>query len=127
MTTKSNIGAATKHSPTTIDAYIAGAAPDVQPILNKLRALIKRSVRGSSESISYGMPAFAHAQRFIYYAAFKKHIGIFPPVRDDKKLIKALAPYRNAKGNLTFPLDQPMPYSLIAQVAIALAKQYAAP
>ena len=71
------------------------------------------------------MPAFSHDQRFIYFAVFKKHLGIFPPVRDDKKLIKALAPYRNAKGNLAFSLDQPMPYQLIARVVIALAQQYA--
>ena len=122
-----NVRKAVRQNAAAIDAYIAAAATDIQPILKKLRMLIKRSVRGSTESMSYGMPAFAHDQRFIYFAAFKKHIGIFPPVRDDKMLIKALAPYRNAKGNLAFPLDQPIPYPLIAKVAIALAKQYAEP
>ncbi|MBP9085632.1 MAG: DUF1801 domain-containing protein [Kofleriaceae bacterium] len=126
MATKSNMAPAAKQPPTTIDAYIAGAAADVQPILKKLRTLIKRSVRGSRECLSYGVPAFSHDQRFIYFAAFKQHIGIYPPVLDDKRLIKALAPYRNAKGNLAFPLDRPMPYPLITKVVVALAKQYAA-
>lgn len=61
----------------------------------------------------------------LYCAAFKRHIGIYPPVRADARLRAALRPYANAKGNLSFPLDEPMPMALIARVAKALAKQYA--
>jgi uncharacterized protein YdhG (YjbR/CyaY superfamily) len=70
------------------------------------------------------MPAFKHERPFIYFAAFKKHIGVYPPINDDKLLINELAPYRNDKGNLRFPLNEPIPYKVIGKVAKALFKQY---
>lgn len=124
-----------KPSQASVDAYIAAAATPARPVLKKLRTLIKRTVPGATESINYGMPAFAlpampatrKPTRFIYIAAFKQHIGVFPPLHGNAVLVKKLAPFRNPKGNLAFPLDQPMPYPLIAAVAAALAKQYAQP
>ncbi len=50
-----------------------------------------------------------------YIAAFKKHIGIFPPVRD-AALQEQLAPYAGPKGNLQFPLLAPIPYALITKI-----------
>ncbi len=76
------------------------------------------------ETISYQMPAFRLKRIFFYFAAFKKHIGVYPPVSGDDDLMQALLPYRNDKGNLKFPLDQPMPYDLIGRVAEALARQH---
>ena len=107
-----------------IDAYIAAAAPEARVVLKKVRAVVKRVVPGATETISYRIPALRLGRVFFYYAAFKKHIGIFPPVRSDKKLVKELEPYRGPKGNLQFPLDEPMPYELIGRVAAALAKEY---
>ena len=127
---------ARKPSQASVDAYIAAAATPARPVLKKLRTLIKRAVPGATESINYGMPAFAlptsatatrKPTRFIYIAAFKQHIGVFPPLHGNAVLVKKLAPFRNPKGNLAFPLDQPMPYPLIAAVAAALAEQYAQP
>ena len=61
---------------------------------------------------------------FCYVAAFKAHIGIFPPVKGSATLQKRLVPYRGPKGNLRFPLDEPMPYALIAQVVKALVREH---
>ena len=55
------------------------------------------------------MPAFEQGRIIVYFAAFKTHIGMFPPVRGDSKLERALAPYDGPKGNLKFPLDRPIP------------------
>jgi uncharacterized protein YdhG (YjbR/CyaY superfamily) len=71
------------------------------------------------------MPAFREGKVFIYFAAFKNHIGIYPPVSGDKKLEESLAPYRGPKGNLKFPLNEPMPIDLIKRVAKALHNEYA--
>jgi uncharacterized protein YdhG (YjbR/CyaY superfamily) len=62
---------------------------------------------------------------FLYFAAFKGHIGIYPPVTAPPGLVKALAPYRGPKGNLQFPYDQDMPYHLIARVMAALHRAHA--
>jgi uncharacterized protein YdhG (YjbR/CyaY superfamily) len=52
----------------------------------------------------------------VYFAAFKKHIGLYPPVRGDEKLMRVLAPYAGIKGSLQFPLKQRIPLGLIRRV-----------
>jgi uncharacterized protein YdhG (YjbR/CyaY superfamily) len=109
--------------PTTMDEYITSAPPDVQPILEEIRRIIREAVPDAAETISYQMPAFKRKRIFIFFAAFKKHIGVYPPVNGDEDLQQALLPYRGEKGNLKFPLSQPIPYDLIRRVAAALAQQ----
>jgi len=101
----------------TIDAYIAAAAPEARPILRKIRTLIRKAAPDAEETISYRMPAFRGNGILLYFAAFKNHIGLFPPVDGDAKLDADLARYRGPKGNLKFPLDEPMPYELIGRIA----------
>lgn len=108
----------------TIDDYFATVSPEVRLILAEIRKLIHRKVPEAQEVISYQMPAFKLQRTFIYFAAFKKHIGVYPPVTLDKALIAATAHYRNEKGNLAFPLDETMPFELIGRVAVALSLQY---
>lgn len=108
--------------PASIDQYIAAAPAAVQPILSRIRHDVRTAVPHATECISYRMPAFRGPKVFFYFAAFKKHIGIFPLVKGSATLQKRLAKYRGPKGNLQFPLDQPMPYALIVQVARTLAR-----
>jgi uncharacterized protein YdhG (YjbR/CyaY superfamily) len=107
--------------------YMASLEPQQAKALRSVLALVKKTVPEGKPVISYGIPAFKSGRVFIYCAAFKRHIGIYPPVRGDAKLTKELKPYANAKGNLSFPLDAPIPMTLIARVAKALAKQYGQP
>ncbi len=109
----------TSAKPATIDAYIAGFPPDIQEILGTIRATVRQALPEADEKISYGMPAFAQHGMVIYYAAFKKHIGIYPPVNGDAKLQQDIARYRGEKGNLQLPLSEPIPYDLIARIAVA--------
>jgi uncharacterized protein YdhG (YjbR/CyaY superfamily) len=111
--------------PRTIDEYIADAAPAAQPILRRIRRIVKAAVPGATETISYRLPAFKTTGVFLYVAAFTAHIGIFPPVTGSATLQKRLARYRGPKGNLRFPLDEPMPYALITDVVKALAREHA--
>lgn len=112
--------------PTSIDDYIAGFPPEVQAILQKIRAMIRAAVPEAEERISYRMPVFSLKGDLLYFAAFKKHIGIYPPVQGDEKLRRDLAPYRGEKGNLKFPLAEPMPYSLIGRVIAARLAEHRA-
>ena len=110
-------------APETIDDYIQAFPPEVQSILQKIRSTIRKAAPAAREKISYKMPAFALDGDLIYFAAFKNHIGVFPPVRGGKKLSEELARYRGEKGNLKFPLDEPMPYGLIAKVVKCRMKE----
>jgi len=114
---------ASSAAPATIDAYIAAAPAEVQPVLSKIRRLIRANAPDAEEVISYRMPAFRQHGILLYFAAFKHHIGLYPPIRGDARLAKALAPYAGEKGNLKLPLDQPIPYDLIERIVRLRVRQ----
>ena len=102
--------------PQNIDEYIAGFPPDIQEILEKVRTTIREAAPNAEETISYQMPAFKQHGNLVYFAAFKKHIGLFPPVTGDEALREEVAVYAGPKGNLQFPLSEPIPYALIGKI-----------
>jgi uncharacterized protein YdhG (YjbR/CyaY superfamily) len=110
--------AATRVTPATVDDYISAFPPEIRSILQAVRATIRSAAPEAAEKISYGMPTFVLAREIVHFAAFKRHIGLFPPVRDPG-LIEATIKYRGEKGNLRFPLDQPIPLALIGRIVEA--------
>jgi uncharacterized protein YdhG (YjbR/CyaY superfamily) len=104
-----------KTTPKDIDEYIAGFAPEVRAILENIRAITKREAPEAQEAIKYGMPTFTLEGNLVHFAAFKKHIGFFPPVNGDEAFKKAASVYEGEKGSLRFPLDEAIPYELIAR------------
>jgi uncharacterized protein YdhG (YjbR/CyaY superfamily) len=109
--------------PESIDEYIAAFSPDVQAILQQVRQAVHRAAPEAQEIISYQMPAFKLNGVLVYFAAFKKHIGFYPPCKGDARLEKAASPYAGEKGNLRFPLDQPIPFELIERITKFRVKQ----
>jgi uncharacterized protein YdhG (YjbR/CyaY superfamily) len=109
-------------APKNIDEYIAGFPSDVQAVLQKVRATIHKAAPNAQEVISYVMPAFRQHGNLVYFAAFKKHIGLFPPVSDEKLKQEAVI-YAGPKGNLRFPLDEPIRYDLISKIVKARVKE----
>ena len=79
----------------------------------------KAAAPEAEETISYRMPAFKMNGVLVYFAAFKTHIGLYPPVRGDDSLMRAVRPYAGPKGNLQFPLDKRIPYALIRRIVKA--------
>jgi uncharacterized protein YdhG (YjbR/CyaY superfamily) len=110
-------------APKSIDEYIAAFSPEVQAILERVRLTISNAAPGAQETISYRIPAFTLSGALVYFAAFKNHIGFYPPVKGDARLEKAISGYAGEKGNLRFPLDRPIPYSLIARIVKLRVKQ----
>lgn len=106
-----------------VDRYIAGHPPAVRAILQRIRRTVHEAVPEATEVISYRMPAFKLHGILIYFAAFKAHIGVFPPVSGDARLEKALAPYEGPKRNLRFPYDRPMRYDLVRRIVTLRARQ----
>ncbi len=111
--------------PETIDAYIAAFPAAVQAVLQQMRATVHAVAPQAQERISYGMPAFFQDGALVYFAAFKAHIGLYPPVQD-AALRAALAPYAGPKGNLRFALDTPLPLALIRRVVRARLRENSA-
>ncbi len=111
---------------TDIDDYISKFPDDVRAVLGKVRATIRRAAPEAQETISYMMPAFKQHGILVYFAAWEKHVGMYPPISGNKTLERAIARYAGPKGNLQFPLDEPMPYALIEQIVKLRVKQDAA-
>ncbi len=109
--------------PNDIDAYILPFPTDVQQILRKVRETIRTAAPEAKEVISYQMPAFRQHGILVYFAAWKKHIGLYPPISGDVAIEKAVAKYAGPKGNLQFPLDEPIPYNLIKRIVKLRVKQ----
>lgn len=109
--------------PTTINEYIAGFPPAIRTVLRKIRSTVRHAAPGAQERISYGIPCFSQDGNLVYFAAFKHHIGFFPPVSGDAKLRNAVSIYAGEKGNLRFPLDEPIPYALISRVVKRRVKE----
>lgn len=114
---------ARRAKPKNIDEYVESYSPEVQAILEKIRSTIRDAAPGALEKISYGIPAFWLNGILVYFAAFKRHIGIYPPVRGDARLMKSISAYVGEKGNLQFPLDRPIPYGLIKRIVKFKMKQ----
>ena len=106
-----------------IDGYLSQFPAGVQTILEKVRATIRQAAPDAKEVISYQMPAFKQHGILVYFAAWKKHIGLYPPISGDKALEKAVARYAGPKGNLQFPLDEPIPFKLIERIVKLRVKQ----
>jgi len=105
------------NTPTTIDEYISGFPVDIQLILNQVRSTIKQVAPNAEESIGYGMPAYkTHGKPLVYFAGFKNHIGFYATPTGHAEFAKELSKYKQGKGSVQFPIDQPMPLELIAQI-----------
>lgn len=109
---------------TSHEDYFKSVPPKSRRLLRAIQAKVEALIPAATRCISYNMPAYKHGRVFFYFAAFKKHIGIYPPVTQDDRLIRELAPYRNEKGNLAFPFDEALPIDLIGRVAQALFRDH---
>lgn len=101
-----------------MEAYIATQPAEVQAVLRAVWATARRAAPEAEERISYRMPALFQQGVVVYVGAFKRHIGVFPPVAD-ARLRERVAPYAGPKGNLQFSYARPVPHDLIAAVVKA--------
>jgi uncharacterized protein YdhG (YjbR/CyaY superfamily) len=99
-----------------IDEYISTFPKDIQEKLASLRDTIHQSAPTATETISYGMPTFKLNGNLIHFAAFKRHIGLYPTPSAINHFDKQFAKYVRAKGSVQFPLNEPLPLDLVSQI-----------
>lgn len=100
----------------SVDDYIAEYPIEIQNLLARMRAIIKKAAPQAEEMISYNMPLYKWNGMLVSFAAWKKHIGLYPTPRVSGEMKKKLAPYEGAKATLRFSIDKPLPISLITKV-----------
>jgi uncharacterized protein YdhG (YjbR/CyaY superfamily) len=100
-----------------VDKYITSFPAEVQGILHRLRAIILEKAPGAIESIAYGMPAYkTFGKPLVYFAAFEKHIGFYTTPTGHEHFARELSAFKQGKGSVRFPLNQTIPYELIAHI-----------
>ena len=105
-----------KTPPKSIYEYISLFPKDLQVILEKIRVTIKKAAPTAQETINYQMPTFTLHGNLVHFAAFKNHIGFYPTPSGIENFKKELSIYEGAKGSVRFPLDKPIPYTLIGKI-----------
>jgi uncharacterized protein YdhG (YjbR/CyaY superfamily) len=113
----------TKNSFKTIDEYIKTFPNDIRKILETVRQTIKKAAPEAEEAISYQMPTFKLNGNLVHFAAFKNHIGFYPTPSGTKTFKKKISNYRSGKGSIQFPIDKPMPLTLIKKIVEYRAKE----
>ncbi len=108
-----------------MDTYISAFPKEAQLALETVRSTIKKTIPGLEETISYAIPAFKHSgKNLVYFAGYKKHIGLYP-VPTDPKFEKDFSAYKTSgKGAIQFPLDQPMPTALIVKIVKYMTQEH---
>ena len=109
-----------------IDDYIARCPVHVRVVLEQVRATIRKAAPEAAEAIKYGVPTFVLGENLVHFAAFKQHVGFYPTPSAIAAFKTPLAKYKSAKGSVQFPLDQPMPLSLIARIVRFRVKEIGA-
>jgi uncharacterized protein YdhG (YjbR/CyaY superfamily) len=105
-----------KPSSPAVDAYIAAFPLDVQVLLRQMRATIRAAAPEAEERMAYGLASYKRAKYLVHFGGFKRHIGFFPTPSAVTHFAKEFARYKTSKGTVQFPLDQPLPLELVAEV-----------
>jgi len=111
--------------PSTIDEYLAGLTSDKRATLNTVRKAIKAAAPGAVEGVSYGIPAFRmNGRMLMWFGAATNHCSVYPGAYPIKALKEELAGYEVSKGTVRFPVDKPLPASLIRKLVKARISEY---
>jgi uncharacterized protein YdhG (YjbR/CyaY superfamily) len=102
---------------TNVDEYIKSFPKSTQTLLKQVRKAIKENALGAEEMIAYGMPGYKlNKKPLVYFAGYANHIGFYATPNGHEKFAKELSKYKQGKGSVQFPIDQPMPIDLIIKI-----------
>lgn len=99
-----------------VDEYIESFPKETQKYLKQIRTVIKKAAPKAEEGIGYNMPAYKYNGVLVYFAGYAKHIGFYATPTGHKEFKKELSVYKEGKGSVQFPLDEPLPIALITKI-----------
>jgi uncharacterized protein YdhG (YjbR/CyaY superfamily) len=106
-----------KDATQTVDEYIESFPKKTQVHLKAIRKIIKSTAPEAEEQIAYKMPAYKlNKKPLVYFAGYENHIGFYATPSGHAKFEKALSRYKQGKGSVQFPIDEPMPIELIKKI-----------
>lgn len=99
-----------------IEEYIACYPEEIQKLLTAMRGAISKAAPEAEEALKYGLPTFVLKGNLVHFGAFKEHIGFYPAPSGIVAFKKELTSYEQSKGAIRFPLDKPLPLSLVSKI-----------
>jgi uncharacterized protein YdhG (YjbR/CyaY superfamily) len=121
---KSHSAKVSNAAPRNVDEYFAGVPEPARSKLHQMRAAIRSAVPPeATEAISYRIPAFKYNGPLLWYAAFSDHCSLFPTAAVIAAFEKELKRYTTSKGTIHFPVDKPLPATLIRKLVRARVAQ----
>lgn len=112
-----------KARPTNIAEYIDAAPKEAQKKLREILVCIRAAAPGAKESLKWGMPAFSYQRILVTFKAFKHHLGFYPTPSAVKAFAKELSKFTTASASIQFPLDKPLPLTLIRKITVFRVKE----
>lgn len=100
----------------TVDEYISALPDRARDAATRLRKAIRQAAPQAEEAISYNMPAFKWNGLLVWYAAFNNHVGFYPRASAVAAFKSELARFKTSKGAIQFPMDEPIPISLVKKI-----------
>lgn len=103
--------------PKDVNQYISNFPDATRDILETIRQVVKTAAPEAVETIAYGMPAYKlNGRPLVYFAGYKTHIGFYATPSGHAEFAEDLSKYKQGKGSVQFPLDEPMPLDLISRI-----------
>ncbi|MEZ4793496.1 MAG: DUF1801 domain-containing protein [Gelidibacter sp.] len=100
-----------------IEDYINSFPEAIQEKLRQIYEIILSEAKDAEQSMSYGMPAFkTNKKPLVYFAGYKHHIGFYATPTGHGAFASELSKYKQGKGSVQFPLDEPLPVDLIRRI-----------
>ena len=100
-----------------VEKYIQSFTEETQVRLTEMRKIVLRCAPEAIERMAYGMPGYKlNNKPLVYFGGFKNHVGFYATPTGHKKFEKEFAKYRQGKGSVQFPLNEPLPVELIEKV-----------
>lgn len=107
----------------TVDEYISALPDRARDAVTGLRHAIRQAAPQAEEAISYNMPAFKWNGILVWYAAFTNHVGLYPKASAIAAFKPELASFKTSKGAIQFPIDEPIPTSLVKKIVAFRIKE----
>lgn len=110
-------GNASGYMSATVESYINEFDGEVKERLLKMRALVRAAVPEAEEGIMYGLVGYKLGKKpLVYFGGFKHHVGFYATPNGHEAFREEFAKYKQGKGSVQFPSDQPLPVELIKRV-----------
>lgn len=109
-----------------VDQYIDGFSGEVKARLLSMREIVRAETPEAEEGFMYGLVGYKFNKKpLVYFGGFKHHVGFYATPNGHEAFAEEFAKYKQGKGSVQFPLDQPLPIELVKRVVTYRKSQVA--